>query len=565
MIYFNGPSFVPKDVPEDSVFYYSAMESLKDAKKGGTTNEFKKRAFVVNFAPPEKQGWYKLRFSSRTNRILGVRGGTKLSQIDKDTKVNIGTVQLTVEALEKVKKELSSKLEKYALPPAELLIEQQKLDEFDAKLKKAKEEASKDENAVENRGKIDLYGYIVKLLAPGQSSNFEQNRGAIEFNVRVLTPKPPISEPVISYPTYNACFDKIPAVIEFTISPYQKGQNRVEGRVTDMEGKTVARLECQPLDQIAGSNVTAPTQGGKQEWRGTVDQTLDPGKYKVEIIHKLNNRPSKAEPADLEIFETKLANGDELDRNLTFLSVYGGNLKINAQPTSGGKIKSNQFRIYLNTDIDEQREAFQGLSMDQTLEVSARAKTVNLRVSWIQPGTDKEIDLFPQKTYTIKQKQPTINTRKQRPTSESDDGKKIKIIVQDIEVFYPPIGTLAESGTKKASIKIVAKGGTPSLKGGSYEFAGEPQTEQEEEEGSIRVRVTAELTGSLDRGSERIDGVVPIELQVIATNPFNGKVSDVKKETITVPIKITIDKRGGRRPGGPAPAPPSGGGQPPKR
>ncbi|ROL57148.1 hypothetical protein D9V86_12450, partial [Bacteroidetes/Chlorobi group bacterium ChocPot_Mid] len=103
------------------------------------------------------------------------------------------------------------------------------------------------------------------------------------------------------------------------------------------------------------------------------------------------------------------------------------------------------------------------------------------------------------------------------------------------------------------------------LKGGSYEFAGEPQTEQEEEEGSIRVRVTAELTGSLDRGSERIDGVVPIELQVIATNPFNGKVSDVKKETITVPIKITIDKRGGRRPGGPAPAPPSGGGQPPKR
>jgi len=563
-IFFNGPSFIPKDIPEDSVFFYSEVESLKDAKKGSASNEFKKRAFVVNFQPPDKQGWYKLRFSSRTNRILGVRGGTKLSQIDKETKVNIGTVQLTVEALEKVKKELSSKLEKFALPPAELLIEKQDLEKFDLGLKKAKEEASKEENAVENRGKIDLYGYIVKLLAPGQSINFEQNRGAIEFNVRVITPKPPISEPVISYPSYIPDFDKIPAVFEFTISPYQgKGVNGVEGKVLDMEGKTVARLICQPLDQIAGTSITPPTTGGKQDWRGTVDQNLDPGKYKVELVHKLHGK-AKTEIADLEIFKTGLANGDELDRNLNFQAVYGAMLKINAQPFSGGKIKSKEFKIYLSTDVDDQRPPFEGLSMEEALEVSARANNVSLEVTWIQPHTNKELELFPKKTYQIKQKQATINARKQRPSSESDEGKKIKIIVQDIEIFYPPIGTTAESGSRKADIKINAKGGALSIKGGGYDFAGDPQIDQEVEGNTIRVRLTAELNGTLDRGSERIDGTVPIELQVTATNPFNGKASDVKKETLSVPVKISIDKRGGRRPGGGG-TPPPGGGGPPRR
>ncbi|MFH1050121.1 MAG: hypothetical protein V1779_04215 [bacterium] len=564
-IFFNGPSFVPKDVQEDSVFFYSEVESLKDAKKGSATNEFKKRAFVINFQPPDKQGWYKLRFSSRTNRILGVRGGTKLSQIDKDTKVNIGTVQLSVEALEKVKKELSSKLEKYSLPPAELLIEQQNLELFDQKLKAAKEEANKDENATEVRGKIDLFGYIVKLLAPGQSINFEQNRGAIEFNVRVITPKPPIAEPVISYPTYTANFDKIPAVFEFTISPWQgKGANFVEGKVMDMEGKTVARLSCQPLDQIAGSSVTPPTTGGKQEWRATVDQNLDPGKYKIELTHKLHAK-SKVETADLEIFKTGLANADELDRNLSFLTVYGGRLNINAQPTSGGKIKSNQFRIYLSTDVDDQRPPFEGLSMEEVLEVGARANNVTLEVTWIQPYTNKEIELFPKKNYQIKQKQPTINARKQRATPDSEDGKKIKVIVQELEIFYPPIGSAAESGSKKAELKISAKNGTVNLKGGSYEFSSEPQVEQEVEENSIKVRITAELSGSLDRGQERIDGTISLELTATAINPFNGKVSDPKKEPITIPIKISIDKRGGgRRPGGGG-GPPPGGGGPPKR
>ena len=558
---YKGLLYCPKEVSEDSVFFYSEYESLRDAHQSGS-NEIKKRAFVVHFQPPDKQGWYKLRFASRTNRILGVRADVKPSMIDKETKVNIGTVQLTVEALEKVKKELQSKLEKFSLPDAEMLIEHGKLEEFNAALIKAKQEAAKDEDVNEIRGKIDLFGYIVKLLAPGQSRNFDQNRGAIEFNVRVITPKPPISEPVINAPTYVAGFDKIPAVFEFTISPYQGANaNRVDGKVVDVNGTTVARLSMQAVDMIAGLNVVKPSQGGKQDWRATTDQNLAPGKYKIELIHTLYNKP-KNETIDLEIFKTGLANAEEIDRNLKFLTVYGANLKINAISNSGSKIKSNQFRVYLNTDIDEQRPPFEGLAMDEPLEVSAKAKEVTLEVTWIQPYTNQEVELYSKTTYPIKQKQPTVNTRKQRVDPSSDDGKKIKISIRDLEISYPPIGTIAETGTNKAKISIVPKNGTVNLKGGSYEFSSDPSVEIEDMDGYLRCNVTAELTGSLERGSEDITGTVTLELHVTGTNPFNGKPSDLRREAISVPVKLRIEKsRGGRPSGGGAPRP--GGGTPP--
>jgi hypothetical protein len=202
--------------------------------------------------------------------------------------------------------------------------------------------------------------------------------------------------------------------------------------------------------------------------------------------------------------------------------------------------------------------------MEEPLEVVARANNVSLEVTWIQPYTNKEVELFPKKTFQIKQKQPTINARKQRASTDSEDGKKIKVVVQELEVFYPPIGTAAETGSKRPKIDITAKNGSPSLKGGAYEFSADPIVEQEVEENSIRVRISTELSGTLDRGSERIDGQITLELKATAINPFNGKVSDVKTEPITVPVKIPIEKkRGGGRPGGGG-APPGGGG-PPKR
>lgn len=547
-IKFIGPSLCPKEIREDSVFYYSEHESLKDYYTSGK-QEIKKRAFIVHFQPPDQKGWYKLRFTSRTNRILGVRADVKPQLVDKDTKVNIGTVQLTVEALEKVKKELKNKLEKFDLPSEEMLIEKGDLEGFDKKLAEAKKNAVKEEDAVELRGKIELYGYIVKLLAPGQSRNFSQNRGAIEFNIRVLTPKPPIAEPVISAPTYVATFDKVEAAFDFQISPYQGTNNRVFGRVLDLNNNVVARLNLTPLDQIAGLDWPKPTQGGKQDWRAILDQTLTPGKYTVEISHQVGGK-TKVENLQLEVFDTKLTNANEINTRLTFLSVYGGKIAFTAIPTSGGKIKSNQFRIYLNTDIDQQKPPIEGLTIETPIEISAKSRKLSTKISWIQPGTNKEVVLLPEKDYEIKQKPPDINARKLNSDAVSDDGKKIKIKISNIEILSPIIGSSSESKGKSAIINVKAKNGTVNLKGGAYEFASDPIVDTEVDGTSTKVSITLELSGQLDRGEEEITGNISLELQATAVNPINNATSDTKKEGLTIPVKISIEKQRGRVPSG---------------
>ncbi|MFH1050845.1 MAG: hypothetical protein V1779_07960 [bacterium] len=353
-----------------------------------------------------------------------------------------------------------------------------------------------------------------------------------------------ICPPVIYSPTYVTCFDKVPAVFEFAISPYHgNGINVVVGKVLDMKGDSVATLTCIPLYQIADVMAYPPTPYGKQEWRGTVDKILPEGKYKIELSHECHELFTMS-ASILEIFKTGLINADELDRNLNFLTVYGSRLSINAQPFSGSKIIADQFRIYLSTDVDKLSPPFAGLYMDETIEIGAKANNVTLEVVWIQPYTNKEVVLFQEKNYSIKQKQPTINTRNQRVIADSEDGKKISIVSQSLEIFYPPIGTLDESSSKKAEIKISAKNGTVNINGGTYEFSSDPQIETEFDENSIRVRIFTELTGSLDKGQKSIEGTISLELRATAINPINGKASDIKKEPITVPINISIDKSG---------------------
>ncbi len=211
-----GDRYAPPNQSEDSVFYYSEDESLKLKAKTG----LQKRSFVVFFQPPNQAGWYKLRFASRTNRILGVKGGQDIGDVKDDATVNIGTVQLTVADLRKVMKELVKKLDGYDLPTVEELSQGGDIITFEKKLSASKLKASSAEKAEEIVGNINLYGYIVKLLAPGQSVNFDQNRGSIEFNVRVVTPTPKLAKPqVASLPDYIPSFDKIPAVFGFDFRP----------------------------------------------------------------------------------------------------------------------------------------------------------------------------------------------------------------------------------------------------------------------------------------------------------------------------------------------------------
>ncbi|OGU41253.1 MAG: hypothetical protein A2X61_14175 [Ignavibacteria bacterium GWB2_35_12] len=533
-----GPSFAPSGLPDDSVFFYSTSES----SKGG--GDLKKRSFIVNFQPPSKAGWYKLRFASRTNRILGVKSGAKPAEISDETTVNIGTVQLTVRDLKKVKKELNNKLEKWGLPSYEEFVKTGDLEGFDKSLKEAHSRVASAEDATDLHGKINLYGYICKLLAPGQSSNFEQNRGSIEFNVRVITPTPTQANPVITIAEGFACFDAIEPVIDFTISPYQ-GNNVVEGKVIDQGGSTVARVTFRGRDEVAGT--TLPPRGGSREYYGYVDSKLEPGKYNVEITHRLTGK-SDIKTIPLDVFKAGLSNEQVLRNLITFAATYGNNVTVNAEPNSGGKIKPNQFKTYLNTDVDQQRSPFTGytVQLSEAIFMSSNMNNLNLRITWIQPNTGIETDIFPQQTFPIVQKPPKVNIA-DRSISISGQERKISVRISRIIADGSPLGDSPGSREKADVTVTLGKIDVGGIQGFDYI---EGSGNVEKGEGGV-YSVYFDITGKLPRGQDKLIGNIQIPISATAKNKLNGKISKPERKIVTVPVNYEPEKPGrtpGRRP-----------------
>lgn len=536
----NGPTYVPGNMPEDSAFFYSAEKTAASVLKG----ELKKRAFMVNFQPPRKAGWYKLRFSSRTNRILGVRADQKPEEINEETKVNIGTVQLTVRDLEKVRKELVSRLEKYELPDETILTKENDLDKFDQRLKKSEELAYKEEDAREIRSKIKLYGYICKLLAPGQSINFPQNQGAIEFNIRVVTPEPQTADPTVIAPTAVRCFDKLAPVFEFTISPYQ-GNNNISGVVKNLDGQVVASVQCRPSDvNSANGTITAANtaKGQKKDYIGVVDKILKPGKYSIEITHRLNSKTGNGS-AELTVFPTGLTEDNAKLIKMFMESASYGNRLLNNQPivpTSGGTIRPEEFRVYLTTDdAGSQRSPIYGLqiSSENAPLLTPAANTASIKVTWKQPYTGQEVDLLPLLTTKINIKSPKINTGEIQ-TSQSSSGNKLRIRVSNIYIIAPPI----DDNTKA---KISVSAGQPSVdrnsKDLSMSFDGQPTVRQEG--GSWVLDVSG--TVSLPSGKNTAQGIIEIPLNVTAS--YKDKVSNTPKK---ISVQVKFEGEGNSRRGG---------------
>lgn len=536
-----GPALVPNNLPPDSSFYYSADETRKEGfdRKGGLI----KRDFVVNFQPQNRAGWYKLRFVSRTNRILGIRGGMNADQIPDDATVNIGTVQLSVRDLRSVLRELSSKLERYNPPSPDVLFKEQNIDKFIEQLNTAIKNAKSDDNATQVINNLNLYGYIVRLLAPGQSQYFDQNRGSIEFDIRVITPKPQIAEPTVqNLLPYIASFDAVPPAFSFTISPYQETANAVEGRIIDSRGGIVERLILTPMDQMPNSRVTPPTRGGAREYFATSSSRISPGKYTIEIVHKLGGKIAQGS-AQLEIFPTGLTkeSENEIMNRFESYAYYGLGASLNAIPTSGAKIKPDQFRIYLTTDVESQRPAVQSLTIspENALELKPPAKKLQLRITWVQPITEKEVDIYPTKTFTIKQESPNIILRNML-TDISGSATKFKIEVRNIQVTKPSTGSDKDP---KIEVKVA---GDPQVIDGMTNYAPsiEPMIDGDPENGYTLV---LEYSGKLERGQTKVRGTLRVDLQAIAINPINGERSEPKRTSVIIPVNFEPDKGRQRR------------------
>ncbi len=429
------------------------------------------------------------------------------------------------------------------------------VDKFEAQLRESQQKAFREDNSRDIVSKIQLYGYIAKLLAPGKSFYFPQNHGALEYNIRIILPENRGATPEIILPQVRS-FDKMPGTFQFTISPYNgEGSNRVSGIVKNSSGTTVATVNSAPMTQtINGTPIPVPSRGGKRDYIGTIDKVLPAGNYIVVMTHTIANKSTPRE-TDMQVYETGLSqeNKDYIQRR--FERAYYGTyhmMNMSLVPASGGAVRPEEFRIYLSTDDQGSQVApIEGLSIPQNRApyLSANSNTVKMKMTWKQPETGKEIDILPEMTAEVKLRQPTINLS-EKSEDESQSGGKWRKTISKIFIQAPDLD-------QKTKAKVTLKADRPQLDGIDNSTLNLEMSEPRET-GTGEWEI--ELTGTvrMPAGKSVAEGTITIPLT--ATAVAKDKVSS-SKSNLTVNVELRRDRssRTGATQGGASPAPGAGG------
>jgi hypothetical protein len=533
-----GEKFVPSEVKEDSTFYFSSNRVVdadgKSVVKNGKEDSKLKRAFVVYFEPPAEEGWYKLRFYSKTNRILGIAADAKADELTDNMTVNIGTVQLKVKDLHKVSKELEIELDKFKLPKqSDLLASADGSDNFDEMIEASKKLAEDELDYIQVSTKIELYGYIIRLLTPGKSVYFPQNSNSIEFDIRVLTPKPKLAAPIIAVNGYLHSFDEATPSFRLSISPYQDNGNIIKGSVFnkgDETGSPVAEITFEPV------NANPPPNGESRAYIGKVNKQLLAGngiarQYTVKLKHELMGKQGDT-TATLNVYPT--INEDEVKKlgiQFEAFGTYGNDFFFNFTPPSGRNVAPDQFGYYFKTDGDAQdRGLVPGLKAERSdkLTFPSNAKEASLKIVWIDPITKKEVAVFPEKTIQIKQTAPGISTNFANESIAGDDVLSCRI--SNIKLQAPPVGD-----GKFANVDFTVDVDQVLVKQ-NYRIVGKPNVTRDGESVTIDFKLQGEPN---EDGWAK--GTVTLKMVAVATNPGNGVKSEPVRKTYSFRVNKKIE------------------------
>ncbi len=188
------------------------------------------KVFNVNFMPKQGEGWYRLRFFSQTNKIMGVSGG----EPSEDDTVRIGNVKLTVKQLSQVQEALE-------------------------KQRPAGEPPTKVEE------------YITTLLEPDAYKTLDENKGYTSIDVRVMEPEvqdpaDPVAEILVPRDTiywYNIAPFQVPV----KLGPREgtrNVQNATLVAVNEETGNYVAKFEVPSQEGVVPIIARAENAGKVQ-------------------------------------------------------------------------------------------------------------------------------------------------------------------------------------------------------------------------------------------------------------------------------------------------------------
>jgi hypothetical protein len=407
-IYIDSPKKagdINKYAPQDSasvnrVFGYSEEKTNKLKQNTKLT----KRAFVCNFQPDGREGWYKLRFSSQTNRILGISAEQNINALKDDQKVNIGTVQLKVKDLRSVQRQLADQLSGKGIPSINAFSNPSySIEKFNDELEAAKTKVKTDggEKVAQDISRIDLFGYIAKLLTPGKYTSFDQNRGSIEIDIFVQKPEIEEGQPVVTWdkPVLYS-FDrakKYTAILEMSMF------DKLEPKVV-FSGGTVRPTKLQATD----------LNGKKGKWKFEYFGSLAPGKYTFTASLK-SGKNEDVQKAELRVYRTGLAifeplegetEPNDLEKNLdSYIKGLekGEDIEFNVIPSSGDTIPPGEFRIIMNGVQQGAGEPSQktlvGLRVtpNTNWKVPIESQNIGLKVVWVDPNdaNSAPVQIFP--------------------------------------------------------------------------------------------------------------------------------------------------------------------------
>ena len=523
-----GNNAAPKGM-DDSVFHYSDSKT-KESFIASEGKGSPKRSFLVGFEPPDrtKAGLYKLRFASKTNRILGVtvleEGQRRAS--DEDTKVNIGTVQLTVKDLKKVAIELKKRHQELdKVPDIEELASsagsdlKNKMDIFNVAIEEAKHKAEQSPDAADLIGKVRLFEYVARLITPGQSANFDQNRSNFDINVRVQTAKPSMAKPYVSMLTDNKCFTNAKHTFEIEAGPF-KGNNRITGRISGSYSADIT------FTQEGGT----PERDKKYKLRGTASRELPAGKYIMEIIHDISGK-SEVSYDTLVVFEASIQDEDRTNRRVKGRMLYGKMLAFDLFPSSGNEIQANQFKTIVTFDGGNARDV-NGYKVTRDAGIMCRANYTNcgIKLVWVQPITFQEHTLYTTEG-ELRLEEPIIGT--DVVVKYTSSGNKIKVEASGLQIIPPETG-LDDKNAQCRMTEPQFKDASGDVNG--YSVSSQPSIVGGDPENGYIIEF--ELLKNSGVNVRSAEGAVVIPVTVRATHPTNNKTSVTDSE-ITVNISYT--------------------------
>jgi hypothetical protein len=540
------------NIPEAAqTLHYNAAETDRYAAQNG--ERFVKRVFTAHFEP-RSAGWYKLRFKSSANRIMGVNGeAAKFDEISDDAKINIGSMQLTVKKIRKVQKLLQRELESFGAPQMDELVaaktdEQSKM--FFQRIEQAKERVRKEKAAAVAEDivrRLDVYADMAKLIAPNKSHLFAQNSGAMEINVRVTKPPVAIVKANVALPNLVYVFDKIPASFHLSAGPYYGG-NIPRGEIVGADGKAmplaieVSKSQGAVADASGKSaqplNAEKFEKGKSIEFTARAANVLPAGEYTIRVRHS-SQGDETLEETKLRVFPSQLTKRSAgiFDAKMKSL-YYGSTLALTLEPDSEGVIPASEFRLTMGTS-SKTPETFTGLTGKTPID--ARAKTAFAQLTWISPFSGEEVEIAPKKEQTISQREPDIDLSRASVGSTEGDWEELTLHIGGIIIYPATIDAGSAVGSQSDLVNLSLQASLES--GDDVEIAKSDliSTGLDSYEAKVVVR------SKLDKQPAEMSGRIKINVGAAMRNPVNGAVSKASAMETDVPFRYVSPPQKGAK------------------